>query len=51
MKTYNQLPFSDKIKWRIRLLWILLLCMFIYMIVVGELGGDGCTKGCELLSI
>lgn len=41
MKSFNQIPFSRKIRWRIRALWCLLLVMLIYMVVVGELGwGD-----------
>jgi len=39
MKTYNQLPFPDKIKWRIRLLWFLFIFMIIYMVFVSVLGG------------
>lgn len=39
MKSYSQLPFSKKIKWRIRLLWALFAAMIAYMILVAELGG------------
>ena len=41
MKTYKSLSFSDKIRWRNRGLWTLLIFMLIYMVVIGELGwGD-----------
>ena len=39
MRSYNQLPFSQKIKWRNRLLWCVFAAMLVYMVVVGELGG------------
>lgn len=41
MKTYRQLSFSEKIKWRNRALGVLLVLMLAYMVLVGELGlGD-----------
>lgn len=41
MKTYNQLSFSEKIKWRNRALGVQLVLMLLYMVLVGELGlGD-----------
>lgn len=41
MKTCNQLPFSKRIVWRNRCLWVLLVLMLVYMVVIGELGlGD-----------
>lgn len=41
MKTFDNMSFSNKIKWRIRGLWCLFAAMLIYMVVVGELGlGD-----------
>ena len=41
MKMCNGLSFSERIKWRVRGLWLLLLVMLAYMIVIGELGlGD-----------
>lgn len=39
MKCYNQLPFSQKIKWRIRLLWVIFIALIAYMIIISELGG------------
>lgn len=39
MKTFNFLHYSEKLRWRIRLLTTLLVLMVIYMIVVAELGG------------
>jgi len=41
MKTYKKLSFSEKIKWRIRALWCLLILMIVYMVVIGEMNfGD-----------
>ena len=41
MRMFNNISFSEKIRWRIRGLRLLLLVMVIYMIVVGELSlGD-----------
>lgn len=41
MKTYKQLSFSDKLKWRNRGLGFLLVLMLVYMVVIGEMGlGD-----------
>ena len=41
MKSSNGLNYTDKIKWRIRILWITLVAMLIYIFIVGETdGGD-----------
>lgn len=41
MKIFKKLSFSDKIRWRNRALWCLLVLMLIYMVVIGEIGwGD-----------
>ena len=32
--------YTQKIQWRIRVLWIILIFMLIYMVIVGEIGGD-----------
>ena len=39
MKNSNGLNYTDKIKWRVRILWITLAAMLIYIIIVGETGG------------
>ncbi len=39
MKGFDRMSYTDKIKWRIRLLWGVLLLMLVYMVVIGELGG------------
>lgn len=39
MKRFDQLSYTDRIKWRVRALWALLMVMLIYMFVVGETGG------------
>lgn len=40
MNRFDKMNYTDKIKWRIRFLWLALVLMLIYMIVVGETGGD-----------
>lgn len=39
MKRFDEMSFSQKIAWRVRLLWALLVGMLIYMVAVAELGG------------
>lgn len=39
MRNWNKAPYTSKIKWRIRLLWLLLFGMLAYIVVIGELGG------------
>ena len=39
MKNSSGLYYTGKIKWRIRILWIALVVMLIYIIIVGETGG------------
>lgn len=39
MKKSEHLSYTEKIKWRIRLLWILLIAMLVYMVIIGETGG------------
>lgn len=39
MKSSNGLNYTDKIKWRIRILWITLVAMLIYIFIVGVTGG------------
>ena len=40
MKFWNQQSYTSKIKRRIRILWLLIIAMLIYMVVMGEIGGD-----------
>lgn len=41
MKICKKYSYSDRIRWRIRGLWLLLVLMLVYMVVIGELGlGD-----------
>lgn len=39
MRSFEKLSYTDKIKWRIRILWATLLIMLAYMVIVSELGG------------
>lgn len=39
MKKFN-ISYTQKIQWRIRALWIILILMLVYMVIVGEIGGD-----------
>lgn len=41
MKKFKELSYSERIRWRIRLLWLVLISMLVYMVVIGEIdGGD-----------
>ncbi len=40
MKMFENMSYTNKIKWRIRSSWALLAAMLVYMVVMGELGGD-----------
>ena len=39
MRKYKAPGYGTQIKWRIRILYLLLLAMLVYMVVVAELGG------------
>lgn len=39
MKRFKGLTFSEKIKWRIRGLWLVIVLMLVYMVALVELGG------------
>ncbi|MGI5856186.1 MAG: hypothetical protein ACOX64_06970 [Candidatus Merdivicinus sp.] len=39
MKRLEPLTYTEKIKWRIRVLWLTAIGMLVYMVIVGELGG------------
>ena len=39
MKNSENLNYTNKIKWRIRISWMVLVAMLIYMFIVGETGG------------
>ena len=39
MKNSEKLSYADKIKWRIRFSWMILVALLVYMIIVGETGG------------
>lgn len=39
MRKFNHLTYAEKIKWRIRILWIVIIAMCVYMFVIGEVGG------------
>ena len=39
MKNFDKLNYTEKIRWRIRFLWLLIITMIIYMFLVGETGG------------
>ncbi len=39
MRNYKNIDYIAQIKWRIRILYLLLIAMLIYMVAVGELGG------------
>ena len=39
MKKFEKQTFTEKIKWRIRILWLFVFGMLVYMVVIGEIGG------------
>ena len=39
MKSFKTMPYSDKIRWRIRGWWMVIVLMIAYIVVVAELGG------------
>jgi len=39
MKTFKSLPFSEKIRWRIRGAWCAIILMIAYMVFIVEMGG------------
>jgi hypothetical protein len=39
MKDSSHFSYLDKIKRRIRILWLVVICMLVYMVVIGETGG------------
>lgn len=51
MKNFEQLSYTEKIKWRIRILWFLAVAMLIYMIVIGEMGGGDSRIMSDLANI
>ena len=40
MNRFDRLSYTDKIKWRTRILWAVLAGMLVYMVAAGELAGD-----------
>ncbi|WZL78532.1 hypothetical protein QBE55_13660 [Eubacteriales bacterium mix99] len=39
MKDSSHFSYMDKIRRRIRILWLIVICMLVYMVVIGETGG------------
>ena len=39
MRRIHELSHRDKVRWKVRLLWVLVVGMLVYMVVVGETGG------------
>ena len=39
MKWILDMPYRDKVRWKVRLLWLMIVGMLVYMIVVAETGG------------
>lgn len=51
MKNFKQLAYTEKIKWRIRILQFMIGVMLIYMIVIGEIGGGDSRMMSNLANI
>ena len=39
MKKMIDMPYRDQIRWKVRLLWLLIIGMLAYMVIIAELGG------------
>ena len=39
MRKILNMPHRDKVRWKVRLLWLLIILMLAYMVAVGETGG------------
>ncbi len=35
----SRMKFADQVRWRIRILWLMVIAMLCYMVIVGETGG------------
>lgn len=44
MKHWTEMPYTQKLRWRVRLLWLAIAAMLVYMVVVAELGGGDSRK-------
>ena len=51
MKKSRSPNYTDRIRWRIRLLWVLIFAMLVYMVVVVELGGGDSRRMTELAAV
>ena len=40
MRRIHEMSHRDKVRWKVRLLWGLIVAMLAYMVVIGETGGD-----------
>lgn len=39
MKHWTEMPYTQRLRWRVRLLWLAIAAMLVYMVVMAELGG------------
>lgn len=39
MKKILDMPYREKVRWKVRLLWLLIVLMLAYIVVIGETGG------------
>ena len=39
MRWFEQMTYQQKIRWRLRVLWLIIVLMLAYMVVIGETGG------------
>ena len=44
MKHWTEMPYTQRLRWRVRLLWLAIVAMLVYMVVVAELGGGDSRK-------
>lgn len=51
MKRFEQMTFAERIRWRIRGQWLLIVLMLAYMVIVGETGGDSRVMSVHALNV
>ena len=49
MKHWTGMPYTQRLRWRVRLLWLAIAAMLVYMVVVAELGG-GDSRFADMVS-
>lgn len=40
MMTFKRMSYTNRLKWRVRAMWLLIMALLAYMVIAGETGGD-----------